>query len=150
MFDIKFPAVFFQPVLAFLIVRQDGGYHIPEFFGMVHMGDVAEFVDDDIIQDLKRGVHKSVIKGQGAGGRTAAPACFLVTDGDTGITAAGNGDIIIYPLGKIILCSFAVTVIHYLHSFQFFCGINTVHKVLSGTSFLGSKRRSTSKTVDFF
>ena len=49
-FNIQFSAVFFQPVATFFVVRQDGGHHIPEIPGVIHVCNMAKLVYDYIVQ----------------------------------------------------------------------------------------------------
>ena len=79
----------FQPDAICGVIRHDLSYHIPEILGMVHMGQVTEFMDYHIIQDSGRCEDQSVIKRKGALGRTAAPPAFLITDRDGMVRAAG-------------------------------------------------------------
>jgi hypothetical protein len=42
--------MFLEPKSALLVIGQDGGYHIPEFLRMVHMGNMAKLMYHHIIQ----------------------------------------------------------------------------------------------------
>lgn len=62
------------------------------------MGQVAELMDHHIVQHLRRRKDQPVIEGEGAAGRTAAPAGLLIPDGNGGIDASGNMAVICAPL----------------------------------------------------
>lgn len=81
------------------------------------MGDVAELVNHYIVQHSGRSVHEAVVKGQGSGGGTAAPASLLVTDSDAGISSAGLFDEVLYTFGKVVFGSVAVAVVKDLYAF---------------------------------
>lgn len=90
-FQGQLVAVFLQPVFTEFVIRHDGGHHVPEIFGMVHVGQVAEFMDYHIVQYPRGSKDQAVIEGQRPPGGTAAPAGLLVTDRDGGIMASGDG-----------------------------------------------------------
>ena len=61
---------------------------------MVHMGQMTEFMNDDVIQYGRRGKHQPPVKGEGSFAAAASPPRFLVADGDTVVNASGHGVII--------------------------------------------------------
>ena len=54
------------------------------------MGQMAQLMDDHIIQDGGRRQHKPPVKGERASGAAASPAGLLIPDGDAVIVAAGE------------------------------------------------------------
>ncbi len=61
--NVQFPAMVFEPLSVGLVFGHDGGYHVPEVFGVVHVGQVTEFMDNYIVQNAWRSVHQAVIEG---------------------------------------------------------------------------------------
>ena len=62
-FDGQLAAMLPKPLSVDLIVGHDRGYHIPELFGMIHVGEMAELVNYHIIQYNRRRENQTVIKG---------------------------------------------------------------------------------------
>ena len=87
-----------QPLLVDSVIRHNALYHVPKIFGMIHMGQMAELMDDYIIKRSCRTVDQTVIKGERASGRTAAPTGLLISDGDRGIVSAGEPVIICHAV----------------------------------------------------
>lgn len=54
------------------------------------MGQMAQLMDDHIIQDGRRRQHEPPVKGKRASGAAASPACLLIPDGDAVVGAAGE------------------------------------------------------------
>lgn len=57
---------------------------------MIHVGQVAQFMDDNIVQNGRRRQHEPPVKGKRASGTAASPAGLLVSDGDPVVGAAGK------------------------------------------------------------
>ena len=87
-FQAELLPVFTEPFSAFFVFRHHGGNHVPEIFGMVHVGQVAELMDYHIIKDHRRREDQAVIKRQCSPGGAASPAGLLVPDGDGGVISA--------------------------------------------------------------
>ena len=81
-FQSKLLTMLAEPLSAFLIFRHHGGNHVPEIFGMVHVGQMAELMHHYIVKNHWRRKNQAVIEGQCSAGRAAAPAGLLVPDGD--------------------------------------------------------------------
>lgn len=82
-------AVFAKPAPVCGIVRYHTGNLVPEGFGMVHIGQMAELVDNDVVYDRRRSHHKPVVKRQSTRLGAASPTGFLISDGNFCIGAAG-------------------------------------------------------------
>lgn len=81
-------AVFAKPAPVRSIVRHDAGNLVPEGVGMIHIGQMAELVDNDVVGDLGRRHHKPVIKRQSTRLGAASPTGFLISDGNSFVGAA--------------------------------------------------------------
>lgn len=75
------------------------------------MGQVAQFMDHNIIQNSGRRQHETPVKGESSLRTTASPACLLIPDGDAAVGAAGElleigGSLrkILFGSGNIPLC----------------------------------------------
>lgn len=97
----QFVTMFFQPPAQVAVIRTDGLNGLPEGGGMVHMGQVAEFMYDHIIEYGRRREHQPPVKGEGSFAAAASPSRFLVADGNAFISAAGHGMIIGDPFRNI-------------------------------------------------
>ena len=76
----RFEARLFQPLFRVAIGGEGVGDEFPVAFGMVHFPAVHEFVDDEVIDDLGRGLNEAPVERDGATGGTGAPAGFLRAD----------------------------------------------------------------------
>ena len=86
-----------QPPPVLPVLRHDLRHHVPEIFGMVHVGQVAELMDHHVIQYHGRGEYEPVVEGQGAPGGTAPPAGLLVPHRDGGVMASGEPVVVRRP-----------------------------------------------------
>lgn len=77
---VQLRTIGFEPVLGGRGVRAMGQDEAPEFWAMIHVLAMGHFMGRDIIQDMAGGENQTPIVGKIAGGRTGAPAAFLVTD----------------------------------------------------------------------
>ncbi len=75
------------------------------------MGQVAQLMDHNIIQNGRRCQHETPVKGESPLRATASPACLLITDGNAVVNAAGElleigGSLreILFSSGDIPLC----------------------------------------------
>lgn len=91
------------------VIGADALHERPECLRVVHMGQMAEFVDDHIVQDGRRRQHEPPVKRQGALGAAASPAGLLVADGDTRIGSACEGSKAGNPFREVFLCRGDVT-----------------------------------------
>ncbi len=78
-----------KPAPVCSMVRYHAGNLVPKGVGMVHIGQMAELVDNDVVNDLGRRHHKPVIKRQSTRLGAASPTGFLISDGNFCIGAAG-------------------------------------------------------------
>ncbi len=65
------------------------------------MGQMTEFVHDNIIQNGGRSEHQAPVEGKGSFAAAASPSRFLVADGDAVVDATGHSVIIGDPLRNI-------------------------------------------------
>ncbi len=68
---------------------------------MIHVGEVAQFVDNHIVQHMGRSHHQPPVEGESAVGGTAPPAGLLLPDGDGMVGASGKLLKICHSLWKI-------------------------------------------------
>lgn len=68
---------------------------------MIHVGEVAQFVDNYIVQHMGRSHHQPPVKGKGTVGGTTSPAGLLLPDGDGMVGASGKLLKICHSLWKI-------------------------------------------------
>ena len=73
------------------------------------MGQMAQFMDDHIIENGRRRKHKPPVEREGASGTAAAPAGFLVADGDAVKAPACQRKEMRGTFRKIFFCRFYVT-----------------------------------------
>lgn len=92
---------------------------MPEVLGMIHVGEMTEFVNDHVIQYLLWCEYQPVIKGKCATGGTASPAAFLVAYRDGGVIASGKLMIVSDPLGKGVPCCIAIAFFKSLEALVF-------------------------------
>ena len=81
-------AIFFQPLDFCFVVRDDSGYFCPEAGRVVHLLSVAQFVDDDVVEDLWRRQEKKAVEIEVSFGAAASPAGFLAADRDAAVVDA--------------------------------------------------------------
>lgn len=53
----------FEPFFASFVIRAEGLDKLPEFFRVVHMFKVGEFVKNDIVADFERRLDKAPVEG---------------------------------------------------------------------------------------
>ena len=80
----------FQPSAGAAVIRIHGFYSLPEGGGVIHMRQMTEFMNDDIIQNSRGCKHKTPVEGESALGAAASPAGLLVPYGDAIVSAAGE------------------------------------------------------------
>ena len=73
-------AVFFEPLNSDLVVGKDPADFRPEAGGVVHLLPVAELVDHDVVEDLRRCKEQQTVEIQVSLGTAASPAGFLAAD----------------------------------------------------------------------
>ena len=78
---------------------------MPKISGVVHIGQMAQLVDNHIIRDCGRCQHESPVKREGASCTAASPAGLLIPDGDAVVGAAGKLHKVSGTFGKILFCS---------------------------------------------
>lgn len=86
----QFMAVLAKPAPVDSVVGHNVRYLLPEGIRVVHVRQVAELVDNDIVRDLGRRHHKAVVKRQSTRLGAASPTGFLISDGNFVINAAGQ------------------------------------------------------------
>lgn len=60
-------------------------YKIPELSGVIELFKVTEFVDDDVVGEMRREAQNAVTEIEIAALGAATPACFLIAHGDVSI-----------------------------------------------------------------
>lgn len=77
--------MFFQPFAAFPVIGEDGFHALPESFGVIHMFQMAEFMDYHVVKYSRGSQHKAPVEGKGPAAAAASPAGFLIAYGNGGI-----------------------------------------------------------------
>lgn len=77
--------VFFQPFPVYLVIGKDRFHTRPKIFGMVHMFQMAQFMNDYVVQHVWWSQHEPPVEGEGTAAAATPPAGLLVTDGNGGI-----------------------------------------------------------------
>ena len=90
---------------------------------MIHVSQMAELVDDYVIQDLDVGKNQTIIKRQCSTRGTTAPAAFLVADRNGSVVAAGEFMIVGYTLGTHISGSLTVALFQHFQAMQLGCSV---------------------------
>ena len=75
---------------------------------MIHFLAMAELVDHDIVKDLWRSKDESPVEIEIAVGRTAAPSCLLIADGNFSIVNLQDIGIKPHPLWNIFFGGLSV------------------------------------------
>ena len=78
-----FGSVFRKPGVVLAVVRVDAEHVVVETFGMIHLEQVAELVNDHAVYYLGRSQHQQAVEVEIAFGAAAAPSGFLVSDRDS-------------------------------------------------------------------
>ena len=73
----------FQPIFGLKVLRTKTFHFGPEFWAMVKMAQVGQFMEQNIVRYGGRKLEKSPVQGNGAPSRTTAPACSLRSNGDS-------------------------------------------------------------------
>ena len=73
--------VFLEPAFRLAVVRAEAGHFRPKPPGMVHFPEVRQFMQHEVIADPGWCLHQAPVEGDGAAGRTGAPARALAADG---------------------------------------------------------------------
>lgn len=94
----------FEPFACRAIVGVYGLHFLPECGGVVHISQVAQFMDDHIIRNCRGRQHKPPIERECSFGAAASPAGFLIPDGDAIVGAAGELDKVGDSFGKVFFC----------------------------------------------
>ena len=113
-FQCELMAVIPQPGSADLIVRQDACYHIPEIFGMIHISQMAELVNNNIVQYSGGSENKPIVKGQSSTGGAASPAAFLISYGYRGVASSSKPVVEFNSLCKADTGSIPITLFKYV------------------------------------
>lgn len=104
------PSVVLQPFAQLSVIGQNHFNSIPECFGVVHLFSVAQFMDNDIIQNPGRRQHKPPVKIQISFGRAASPAGFLVPYRDGTMGYADDVFVVGHSGRKVFFGGLPVTV----------------------------------------
>ena len=78
----------FEAFAMAFVVGVVGGDFGPEGGGMVHVIDVGEFVEDDVVAEGWGEFHEADVEGDGTGAAAAAPAGVGVGEAETGVFVA--------------------------------------------------------------
>lgn len=70
----------------------------PESGGVVQLQSVAQLVDHDIVDDMRRGEHQQAIEIEVSLAGAAAPAAALIADGDVSVAHAYDGGVMPHAL----------------------------------------------------
>lgn len=93
--------VLFQPFAGSAVIGIYGLHGLPESGGVIHMRQMAQFMDYYIVQDGGWRKHKSPVEGKGSPGAAASPAGLLVPDSDAAVGSAGKLLEISRPLREV-------------------------------------------------
>lgn len=99
----------FEPFAVDAVVGADAFHKRPESLRVVHVRQMAEFMDDHIVEDGGRCQHQPPVEGKRTFCAAASPAGLLVTDGDAAEGSARERGKISGAFRKVFLCCGDVT-----------------------------------------
>lgn len=94
----------FEPFAVDAVIGADALHKRPECFRVIHVGQMAELMDDHIVKNGGRRQHQPPVKGEGPFCAAAPPAGLLVADGDAVIASACEGEKVGGAFGEIFFC----------------------------------------------
>ena len=98
-----------KPHTAFFVIRDKRTDNVPECRRMIHMNQMAKFMNNYIVQNVWWSHHQPPVKGKRTGGSAASPTGFLIAYGNFFMMNRKLRFIKKHPFGKIFCGCAAVS-----------------------------------------